>query len=477
MTTDFQLPSTSLGLARLGPNPDPAGSNEVVRLLLTKNHEKFHMYFRDVAGHNHIPHAVLSTLAMGGTPKHLRRAYDDGTAIQRAMPPTADPSVIAKLSDPVEFSARMQILDEYPNFLAFFKSEIARHGGDWTAVVNEHVFCSAKKYEKTTMLAQMFEGLYHPLIHFGFGVEFALPGLVAEGLAQAASHDPMYIDEFFHRAEQRAAKGDLPRKPLVELYRMVREDETIRGAARLPDGPWKVRDGVLGRAMEEIVNVAAQFRVDATQEAVDRATAEMINCAAWTCGGVHKQGKARKIDFFLMHNVTSSLFLTVLCHQPWISMEDKVRLVEYKTRLDLVWYAASAAPEVVDENFLEYEPTVTKGWDWHRLYEALNEHHDDGHVAKFVRALKNGEEVCARYEGVVNGTNGTNGTNGVNGANGTNGQVNGHGGAADFPVKGESWLRIAQMCYDSTHMFVDGQKKWVWGAGFDPMWKAVADAN
>jgi hypothetical protein len=50
--------------------------------------------------------------------------------------------------------------------------------------------------------------------------------------------------------------------------------------------------------------------------------------------------------------------------------------------------------------------------------------------------------------------------------------------AADLlPVKGGMWLKLAQMCYDSTHKFVDGQKKWVWGAGFDPMWKDVRDSE
>ena len=177
----------------------------------------------------------------------------------------------------------------------------------------------------------------------------------------------------------------------------------------------------------------------------------MINCAAWTCGGCLKKGKEPKIDFFLMHNVTASLALTVLIRQPWITIQDKARLVEHKARLDLVWYAASAAPEIVHENLSGYEATASKGWDWKRLYEAVNEHHDDGHVAKFVRSCKNGEEVCGAFEGTDAG--------------------------AVFPVRGGEWLKLAQMCYDSTHMFVDGQKKWVWGAGFDPMWKDVRDVE
>ncbi|KAK3291285.1 uncharacterized protein B0H64DRAFT_45562 [Chaetomium fimeti] len=446
----FALHSDNVGLARV--EASPAGSAEVVNDLLQKNHEKWHMYFRDVAGHNHIPHAVLSTLAMGGGPQELRRAYDDGEDIQRPMPPV-DPQAVKEMSNPAKFRERMQTLDEYPNFLTFFKNEIAANNGNWQDVVKTH--CFARTELADLMLAQLFEGLYHPIIHMGFGVEFELAPLVAEGLAQAASHDPMYIDVFFQKAEQLAASGTIPPAPLAALYREARTTDAIRTAARLPDGPWKVRDGVLGRAMEPVVQLAARFQVPATEPAIERATAEMISCAAWACAAAHQPGKQRKIDFFMMHAVTSSIFVSVLNRQGWLRLEDKARVVEWKTRLDLVWYAASAAPELREEYMTAYEPTLSKGMGWAELYRALNQHHDDGHVAKFVRAIKNGEEAARPFEEELE-------------------QLNGSAPADSLPVRGELWLKIAQMCYDSTVMYVDGQSKWVWGAGFPPMWDKVA---
>ncbi|KAI0366503.1 hypothetical protein BV20DRAFT_1055640 [Pilatotrama ljubarskyi] len=38
------------------------------------------------------------------------------------------------------------------------------------------------------MLNRLLAGLLHPLIHAGYGLEFGLAGLLAEGLAQAATH-------------------------------------------------------------------------------------------------------------------------------------------------------------------------------------------------------------------------------------------------------------------------------------------------
>lgn len=425
--------------------PYSPGATDAASTLLQQNHEKWHMYFRDVAGHNHIPHAILSTLAMGGTPADLQRAYDDGEPIQRPLPPMEAPAV-EKMRDPAVFRQHMQRLDQYSNFLAFFEQELEQPGSSKEAVVSR--YCFSRTPLADFMLAQLFEGLYHPIIHLGFGIEFNLPGLVAEGLAQAASHDPMKIDVFFQAAEALAGTRSVASKPLVDLYRQVRASDTIRTAARLSDGPWKVRDGVLGRAFDEIVHVAAQFQVSPNEHDVQRATVEMMSCAAWACGGPHKPGKERKIDFFLMHCVTSSIFFTVLGRADWISIADKARLVEWKARLDLVWYAACAAPELRDENFLNYEPTLSRGMNWQQLYHALNRYHDDGHVAKFVRALKNAEEVALPFE---------------------------QEHADILPVKGDAWLRIAQICYDSTASHTEPQKKWVWGVGFDAMWEAVPD--
>jgi hypothetical protein len=157
----------------------------------------------------------------------------------------------------------------------------------------------------------------------------------------------------------------------------------------------------------------------------------------------------------MMHCVTSSIFVSVLNRQEWISLEDKARIIEWKTRLDLVWYAASASPELRDENMVGYEPTLSKGMDWSQLYHALNQHHDDGHVAKFVRAIKNGEEAAKPFEDELE-------------------KLDGKPAVDYLPVKGALWFKIAQMCYDSTVTYVDGQSKWVWGAGFEPMWDKVA---
>ncbi|KAI9648487.1 hypothetical protein NHQ30_003121 [Ciborinia camelliae] len=437
-TSRFFLSPEYSGLGRL--DSSPLGTFELASELLQINHEKYHMYFRDVAGHNHIPHSLLTVLAMGGGPKELRRAFDDGYVIQRPLAP-ADLEVAKELGDPEKFKERMYTSTEYCNFLAFFEQEIDIK--DWKTVLDE--YCFKRTPLADTMLSQLYEGLYHPIIHLGLGVEFNQPSLIAEGLAHAASHDSSQIGPFFLETEKLASSSSVKPKPLVELYAEIRGNQKVREAAWLKDGPLRGK-GVLKRANDELVKIAAQFQVK--PEDLERGTAEMMSCGALT-SAAQKDGKARKIDFFYLHIVTCSIFFSALNRQDWLNIEDKVRLLEWKGRLDLVWYAANGAAEMKIENLLEYEPSLSKGWDWRALYKGSIDIHDDGHVVKFIRALKHGEDVVEPHVK--------------------------REGAASFPVNGDMWLKIAQICYDSTATIapdIPGQlsKKWVWGAGFEPPW-------
>ncbi|KAL8747704.1 MAG: hypothetical protein Q9190_000445 [Brigantiaea leucoxantha] len=346
---------------------------------------------------------------MGASPSELRRAYEDNEVAQRPSP-ELDARVVGELSND---DTRSRIAD--------------------------------------AMLTGLYEGAYHPIIHLGLGVEFEQSSIVAEGLAQAATHSSADINVFLLNSEQEALTSNTPRhddRLLVDLLNEVRDNDTIHHAARWEDRANKVRDGVIGRAGKEIAALAAQYRV--RPEEVERKSAESVNISAYMAGAAQRQGKACKIDFFHMHAVTSSIFLTVLVRQPWISIETKARLVEWKGRLDLVWYAASGAAKLDIVDVDGYEGGVSASMDWNTLYNAINTARDDGHVAKFVRALRSGEEVSRPFE---------------------------YGAAGEaFPVKGDMWLKLARMAYDST-IDVPTDAKWVWGTGFDQSWAQVPTKN
>ena len=385
---------------------------------------------------------MLNIFALGGGPTDLERAFEDGADIQMPIP-VQDSEVVDSLQTATGFRARMGDLDQYPNFLAFFQEKITHHG--WIPVVQEYVFSKTPNAE--TMFANLLEGLYHPLIHLGLGVEFKQPSIVAEGLAQAASHDSMGIENFFVQAEARSKEMSLPQQSLVKLLATVRANEDLRNAPEaFTDGPTRVREAILKSGnLEQIVDIAAQFRVK--PEDLELRLAETINSSAYTTGAAQRKGKARKIDFFHMHAVTASIALRVLSEQSWIDLADKARLVEWKGRLDLVWYAASAAVELCLEDITHYQPDRSAGWDWSTLFQAVLKVHDDGHLAKLVRALKHGEDYSKNLD---------------------------VDDKERFPIRGDSWLKIAQIAYDST-AGRDIEEKWIWGVGFETFWSHVPD--
>ncbi|KAI1810481.1 hypothetical protein GGS20DRAFT_589481 [Poronia punctata] len=440
-TSTLELTPKQLGLVRGGANPP--GTVEECNRLLQKNHETYHMFFREMAGMNHISHSLLTCLALGAGPQELRDRYADEAAGQRPMPPV-DQDLLEKLDDAKVFLQTMHVKVQYNTFLHFFERKIATAG--YRAVVQEYVFAGTEVAER--MFSSMFDGLYHPLIHLGLGVEFDLPGIVAEALAQAAANDDSDLYKLFGMCEAQAAKqdnGDEKPQSLLQLVDEIRATEEIRTAPRWSDMGLKLRNGVVGRAGDSFARVAGKVRVAVDEDELRRRTAEMISTVAYMCGEAQFEGRKTKIDFFWMHSVTSSIFMSVLGRQnDWISLKDRARLLEFKMRTDLAWYACSGSPALVGDFIVNYSSPQSDGWSWEDVFGAVTKEHDDGHAAKFIRALKNGEQVCREYE-------------------------DGHW-AEYFPTKGDMWLKLARIAHDTTkNMPID--LKWVRFIGYDEAWQ------
>lgn len=401
------------------------------------------MFFRDKAGHNHIVHSLLTILSLGATPQELHDRYDDGVPIQRAIP-DIDHALLEKLGDAETLYDNLGEITQYHTFLEFFKREIAAKGGK--EVVQEYVFARTKLAD--TMLARMYEGAYHPIIHLGLGIEFDQPTIVAEALAQAAAHDNSNIVTLFLNTEAEAAilYPTAKPKPMIQLIHEVRANDTIRNAPQWSDFGNKMRDGVIGRAGEAMQSLAAQFYIRRDEKELERRTAEMISTCVYFAGAAQHEGRQRKIDFFYMHCVNASIFFTVLIRQDWIKLEDRVRLVEWKARLDLAWYAVCGCAALDEKAISTYSNPESDGMDWAELFSAVNKEHDDGHAVKFIRALKNGKDVASEFE---------------------QGDWE-----AYFPMKGDMWLKLARMCQDTTKS-LPTDLKWIPFTGFEQPWKRM----
>lgn len=74
----------------------------------------------------------------------------------------------------------------------FFKAQLAEKGVSqvlegWVFAQSANVVDGAPQNKQPSMLARLLDGLVHPMIHTGYGLEFGLPGMVVEGIPRSQS--------------------------------------------------------------------------------------------------------------------------------------------------------------------------------------------------------------------------------------------------------------------------------------------------
>ncbi|GIJ88145.1 hypothetical protein Asppvi_007062 [Aspergillus pseudoviridinutans] len=434
------LTSADTGMYDIGVNGD---SLATVNQFLQENHDRYHPFFNDKGFHNHITHYMLAALALGATPWQLTRAFEQEKAIQRAqLPPNA--SNVAQLSDEIFFRNSLGQEVFYTDFLVFFQNQIAAKGV--ASVLNEHLFSRTKKAE--LLFTRLFASFLHPLIHLGYGVEFNQPAIVAEALAQTAVHkNEVAVVMLGTEAAAPATAGQTETKKqdapsLLDLLSEVQSKEGVRDASCWGDGSW-IEDIPLTKAPEELWNIAAKWRV--TADELEARTAEMINVNAYFCGAAQMPPKECKLDFFLIHNLNCSIFFAAFLKQDWLAVQDKIRLLEWKGRFDVISYAARGSPKLDLQEIRNYKPR-RPGTGWKDLFRRVNDFDDDSHVTKFLRGLAHGQRFCLPYQGNV-----------------------------CFPLPDELWLQIGHMAMDSTEKEPVARNRWVRGAGFPSQWDHFHD--
>ncbi|GES65729.1 hypA-like protein [Aspergillus terreus] len=433
--TRIQLSPSDTGVYSFGVREDSA---RVASELLQKNMEKHHIYFNDRGFHNHIVHHLLSIYALGATPAQLQDAYDRNKTYQRPAMPT-DEKVVESLRNDASFEECLGKEENYPNFLAFFQRKINEKGVE--SVLNKYLFSGTGLAEQ--MFVRLFEGLIHPLIHLGFGVEFSQPAIIAEALAQAAVHRDRF-GHFFHQAETKAGGiGQPGGTPLPEIVNQIRSCEKLAQSAHWED-PTRIHEGVLIRGLDEMVDFAAKFRVPA--DSLQMKAAEMISNVVYYTAAAQQPGKQAKFDFFFMHGVNSSIFFPKLMSLSFVDVRYRQRLLEWKGRLDLLLYVGGGAPPVYDAGRPK-RPQYAAATDLRAVFAHSVAHpQDDGHLPKLVRALLYGQQVCAPFANDL-----------------------------DLPVKEDDWLKIVNMVCDSTAY--TKPVMWIRGAGFQEAWADVEDVS
>ena len=123
-----------------------------------------------------------------------------------------------------------------------------------------------------------------------------------------------------------------------------------------------------------------------------------------------------KFDFWNIHALNHGIFFCAFLRQPWLSTANKIRLLEWKVRVDLAMYASPRPAPLLLEEITKYENDAS----WKDIFARVKTYHDDGHACKIIRALASGERFCKRYE---------------------------H--KESFRIKGNMWRKLGNMAIDS----------------------------
>ncbi|KAL4933814.1 questin oxidase family protein [Aspergillus undulatus] len=427
-------PQTDTGVWSTGVTEDSAkAANEV----LQEDLEKHHVYFNNMGFHNHIAHHILTIYALGASPSEIKAAYDRNKTYQRRRMPVHE-SVVQDLHDNEKFRSSLGKEKNYENFLEFFQREIEQKGTE--SVLNGYLFSGDENAE--SMMARLVGGLLHPIIHLGFGIEFNQPAIIAEALAQTAIHDDWTGPMFLFPVEKAAGGvGKRGSKTMLQLLEEARTDRKLASSVHWEDGN-KLRDGVLKRAPEEMIKYASQWTV--SEEQMQEKFAEMVDTSVYFTSASQRPSKKVKFDFFYIHAVNSSIFYSKILALPFLDTRTRIRLLEWKGRMDLLMYISRNAPELYLDRITKYP--VSSDWD---TIVSQSRHHpqDDGHLSKLVRALRNAESVCDVYKG----------------------QEKERG----LKIAGDSWLRIGNMVNDSVQSSNNEEALWIRSTGFDEAWADV----
>jgi hypothetical protein len=261
-------------------------------------------------------------------------------------------------------------------------------------------------------------------------------------MAQAAVH-ANWMGGFLLEAERAASSRPLSNKTLPRLLAEIKKDNKLSQAAQWDDGD-KIRDGILKRAPGEAIKYASQWRVK--PEDLDLKTAEMYNAAAYFAACAQRPLKQVKFDFFYMHSVNSSVFWPTFNKLGFLSVEQKVRLLEWKGRTDLMMYVSRGSPDLLLEEVSNYVPKQAAAGDaeWRDLFTRAFATDDDGHIVKLLRAVAVGEILCGKIKT----------------------------GEEQGMIRGPMWRKIGNMVIDSVE---DEGEQWVRNTGFAQAWVDFKD--
>ncbi|EJD44202.1 hypothetical protein AURDEDRAFT_65498 [Auricularia subglabra TFB-10046 SS5] len=336
-------------------------SRDCVKDLLAADAQAHHCFWGRAGFHNHLPHFLLATYDLGAPPSVLKAIYEKDA--KSLKPVEIDGSKDIAINDN---SWKTHLGDEkaYAGYLKFFSDKVEQHGP--TDTIRKYVFSPDANDAGTHMLVRLVSGAAHPMIQVGYGIEFSHDLLVASGLAQTAVHwnrDTSLYQETTAETNGHSKEDSGP--SLLGILRQFYDSETL--APVMPYDPdafiskrWTDAFGD-GTRTHEIVRIASQWRLPASapHEFWERKVEEIIWTVVLLLFATGKPGRAPRLDFFVMHMVTSALFLPSFLEKVLSSPDDGVnraRLLQAYVRTCLAFLVIRGRPRIDATGIMKATP-------------------------------------------------------------------------------------------------------------------------
>ncbi|KAK4512489.1 Karyopherin transporter [Mucor velutinosus] len=430
-----------------GITPDAALLSEQ---LLQKNNREFHIFFNEKKFHNHLIHHLLAAYSLGASKQKLQEIFDDHAKDQRPLPPSV--GTITREN----YTKYLGQADAYASFLTFFQYEVEKNGSIDT--VRRWVWSG-------DMLARTVGGAYHPLIHIGYGLEFGIPGIVAEGLAMASCTEPhfvkivpdqpplntssmvpaqaqsyaenatsaargyvnTFVDQLTNQISTRFGISDettssaqanrdvnankssddddipvfLKENSLFHILNKIRKDPVFDNVVDFKDQN-KMQTLLKNKeALDRINHYVNQWTVNDNSKDIQVKFKELYTCISLAVGSTGLRDDhpgVLKLDFFLMHALTSSEFLHQYISR--ITPSESVSLLHAHLAITIFYYITRGRPNFNVEALLAYKSpsnVASSNNNWLNVFDKAL-HCQEPHVIKTVRSCAVAQVMYGPHE-------------------------------------------------------------------------------
>ncbi|KAG6849194.1 hypothetical protein H0H93_010521 [Arthromyces matolae] len=333
------FPAPSVSRSKLAPRLWPGitpESTATLKRIIKENHEKSHAYILgDYRAHNHSIQHTLAIWALGTEDDIIQAAYNQssGVLVPRGQSPgtITNENLYDHLGDEQYYSA----------YVDFF-IEVVKESGVNEAV-EKSIFSENANFipgraddQQPEMLNRFLDGIIHSLIEVGYGLEFNIPGLVAEGLAWTAVHLKSSSDiipqSFWKtaRAREQPPDGASLERPILgvdgrsaaslttdvhafTILARILKDHRFDEIAAVEDYR-DVYGNIVNNHSKAILEYVNQWTyIQSKPQDLERKIEELVyaNALIYGVGGWSKNDEFNN-DFFYAHLITSSIFLSTI---------------------------------------------------------------------------------------------------------------------------------------------------------------------